>query len=195
MNAVKWAIRTSVGTWCHYYTATPPSQLCLNIVSDVCSGLWKPTNQNRLGLKSRCSSRGYEENNVFKAWKHFLDAGSCFLFLYSNLFSCRWEMKGLNWASRRFAGPTTVSVTRFPRLACCSYLSWSCEHMAEYEHLSRCHSVIAKLSKYDDLLALRSELPATRGCFRDYWRCFVWNLCNRLATVSVFLLFLILYLQ
>ena len=104
-------------------------------------------------------------------------------------------MEDLNWGSRRFAGQTAVSATRFPRLACCSYLSWSCEHMAEYEHLSRCHSVIAKLSKYDDLLALGYKLPATRGCFRDYLRWFVWNLCNRLATVSVFLLFLILYLQ
>ena len=145
--------------------------------------------------KSYCSSRGYEKKDVifFKTLKH--ENIFIFTFSFSHFLSCRWEMEDLNRESRRFAGPTTVSVTRCPRLACCSYLSWSCEHMAEYEHLSRCHSVIAKLSKYDDLLALGSEHPATRGCFRDYWRWFVWNLSNRLATVSVVVLFLILYLQ
>lgn len=57
--------------------------------------------------------------------------------------------------------------------------------IVEYEHLSRRRSVIAELSKYDDLMAVTSRHPAAHRCFRDHWREFVWmDFCDRLATVS-----------
>lgn len=98
-------------------------------------------------------TRDFVNNRCFQMFAHFL--------------SCKvWHSDTWMWNLWSLCNWLCSSSLAFIR----DYVN---TYVAEYEHLFRHPSVIAKLSKYTDLLAV--NVPSNTWIFPDYWRRFVWK--------------------